>query len=373
MPGIRNVVFTQDGGFAGVYTAGQALARGDVVKADTGSREATKTTASTDSPLGIVVADATSGAEVAVAVAGVAFVNFQSGSTAAGDTAFVGSTAGRGHTSGLKVIGHCLDSGTAASGLKRVSLTVGAIHPTLFNNLLSGLGVLVQATTGATITTENPLSVARGGTGAATLPSHQILYGSGTSAISSSTSLIFNPTNGYLSLNISEVNTQSRIHAFGSSAATSSLLLERASADAFGAYTYHLKSRLAYKSATVVNDYSGGPIFSIYNSANVWKDVAAIWGQTTNVTSGTEAGDIVFFCATDGAIADADERMRITSAGSLSLVGASPTARLHLPAGTATASTAPLKLATGTALAAAEDGAMEYDTSHLWFTIGATR
>src|SRR3990167_1324633 len=237
----------------------------------------------------------------------------------------------------------------------------------------TGPGVLIQASSGASFTLENPLSVARGGTGAAPFSSHQILYGSGTSAISSSTSLIFNPTNGYLSLNISEVNTQSRIHAFGSSAATSSLLLERASADAFGAYTYHLKSRLAYKSATVVNDYSGGPIFSIYNSANVWKDVAAIWGQTTNVTSGTEAGDIVFFCATDGAVADADERMRITSAGSLSLVGAAPTARLHLPAGTATASTAPLKLATGTALAAAEDGAMEYDTSHLWFTIGATR
>jgi len=185
----------------------------------------------------------------------------------------------------------------------------------------TGPGVLIQASSGASFTLENPLSVARGGTGAATLPSHQILYGSGTSAISSSTSLIFNPTNGYLSLNISEVNTQSRIHAFGSSAATSSLLLERASADAFGAYTYHLKSRLAYKSATVVNDYSGGPIFSIYNSVNVWKDVAAIWGQATNVTSGTEAGDIVFFCATDGAIADADERMRISSAGVLTVTG----------------------------------------------------
>lgn len=51
----------------------------------------------------------------------------------------------------------------------------------------------------------------------------------------------------------------------------------------------------------------------------------------------------------------------------------SPTARLHLPAGTATASTAPLKFTTGTALTAAEDGAMEYHTSHLYFTIGSTR
>lgn len=34
---------------------------------------------------------------------------------------------------------------------------------------------------------------------------------------------------------------------------------------------------------------------------------------------------------------------------------------------------APLKLTTGTALTAAEDGAMEYDSSHLYFTIGSTR
>jgi hypothetical protein len=50
-----------------------------------------------------------------------------------------------------------------------------------------------------------------------------------------------------------------------------------------------------------------------------------------------------------------------------------PTARLHLPAGTATASSAPLKLTSGTALTTAEDGAIEYHGSHLYFTIGSTR
>lgn len=49
-----------------------------------------------------------------------------------------------------------------------------------------------------------------------------------------------------------------------------------------------------------------------------------------------------------------------------------PTARLHLPAGTATANTAPLKFTAGTLLnpAALEAGAMEYDTAtqDLWFT-----
>ena len=54
---------------------------------------------------------------------------------------------------------------------------------------------------------------------------------------------------------------------------------------------------------------------------------------------------------------------------------ATPTARLHLGAGTATANTAPLKLTTGTNLTTAEAGAMEFTTDNLYFTIttGAAR
>ncbi len=46
-------------------------------------------------------------------------------------------------------------------------------------------------------------------------------------------------------------------------------------------------------------------------------------------------------------------------------------ARLHLPAGTATAGTAPLMLTTGTNLTAAAAGAMEYATPDLFFTPGS--
>jgi len=52
---------------------------------------------------------------------------------------------------------------------------------------------------------------------------------------------------------------------------------------------------------------------------------------------------------------------------------ASPTAALNLKAGTATANTAPLKLASGTNLAAAETGALEYDGTYLYFTPAGTR
>ncbi len=52
---------------------------------------------------------------------------------------------------------------------------------------------------------------------------------------------------------------------------------------------------------------------------------------------------------------------------------ATPTARLHLGAGTATAETAPLKLTSGTNLTTPEDGAFEFDGTNLYFTVGGVR
>ena len=59
--------------------------------------------------------------------------------------------------------------------------------------------------------------------------------------------------------------------------------------------------------------------------------------------------------------------------GKIGIGNSTPTALLHLKAGTATAGTAPLKLNTGTALTTPEDGAIEYYGSHIYFTIGGTR
>jgi hypothetical protein len=50
-----------------------------------------------------------------------------------------------------------------------------------------------------------------------------------------------------------------------------------------------------------------------------------------------------------------------------------PTARLHLTAGTASAGTAPLKFTAGVNLTTPENGVIEYDGTHVYCTIGATR
>jgi hypothetical protein len=54
-------------------------------------------------------------------------------------------------------------------------------------------------------------------------------------------------------------------------------------------------------------------------------------------------------------------------------IGITPTATLHLKAGTATAGTAPIKLTAGVNLTAPEAGAVEYDGTDLHFTNGAGR
>ena len=66
-------------------------------------------------------------------------------------------------------------------------------------------------------------------------------------------------------------------------------------------------------------------------------------------------------------------RMTIQTTGEVGIGTASPTAVLHLIAGTATAGTAPLKFTSGTNLTTAEAGAMEYDGTSLYFTNGGAQ
>jgi len=53
--------------------------------------------------------------------------------------------------------------------------------------------------------------------------------------------------------------------------------------------------------------------------------------------------------------------------------GSAPTAKLHIAAGTATAGNAPLKLTAGTNLTTPENGAFEFDGTNLYFTVGGVR
>ena len=71
--------------------------------------------------------------------------------------------------------------------------------------------------------------------------------------------------------------------------------------------------------------------------------------------------------------AGANNAFCVSSAGRVQLGGVNPGAWLHLPAGTATANTAPIKLTAGTNLTTPENGAFEFDGTNLYFTVGGVR
>lgn len=63
----------------------------------------------------------------------------------------------------------------------------------------------------------------------------------------------------------------------------------------------------------------------------------------------------------------------VNNSGNVGIQVNTPTAYLHIKAGTATANTAPLKLTSGTNLTTPENGAFEFDGTNLYFTVGGVR
>jgi hypothetical protein len=117
-------------------------------------------------------------------------------------------------------------------------------------------------------------------------------------------------------------------------------------------------------SGTAADNIGGGMDWYIEDAAGTAELSARMATVLTTATNGAETSAMTWWTRTGGsAIA---ENMRLDGNGSLGL-GVTPTATLHLKAGSATI--APIKLTTGTPLATTEAGAIEFDNSHLWFTV----
>lgn len=114
--------------------------------------------------------------------------------------------------------------------------------------------------------------------------------------------------------------------------------------------------------------YNSGTTFDGSAARTLQLATVALASGGTNNTSYSTSGGFIYY---DGSKLIDNSILKIS--GSNIGIGSSPTARLHLAAGTATASTAPLKFTTGTNLTTPEAGAMEFSSSLLYFTPSSTR
>lgn len=110
-----------------------------------------------------------------------------------------------------------------------------------------------------------------------------------------------------------------------------------------------------------------GPAIAFKNSSGSYWNI--YHGSTDSFVGNNNLG----FMYTDGVIAGGINNVRVTftSSGNVGIGTTNPTAKLHLPAGTATQNTAPIKLTSGINLTTPESGAFEYDGTILYFTPSA--
>lgn len=122
--------------------------------------------------------------------------------------------------------------------------------------------------------------------------------------------------------------------------------------------------------AMASGDRLGGFLIGGSSSASAIRNSTLIAGfATENWVDASAYGSRFDFELTPNLSTTRAAKMRLLGSGRLYIgAGVDPTATLHLAAGTASASTAPLKFTSGTSNTTPEAGAIEYDGNKLWVT-----
>lgn len=166
--------------------------------------------------------------------------------------------------------------------------------------------------------------------------------------------------------------------------ATSSNTWGESSKLTFDGTTLNLTNNTAANTGllTLTGTSTGNLNIGFYNGATYKGGVGYIMasGNIGFLNANYSAADFMFLLNSSGSMLFQDAvtsavKMTLTKDGRMFIGGSTtPTSYLHLAAGTATASTAPLKFTSGTNLTTPETGAMEYNGTNLFFTrTGTTR
>lgn len=252
--------------------------------------------------------------------------------------------------------------------------------------------------------TQGILPVGRGGTGTSTAFTAGSVVYAGTSGVynQDNTNFFWDATNHRLGIGIA--GPTAKLHV-DTAAADDGVYLKN------GTTFVATLARLGSSDAGGLQIYSGSGAVSIQlrgdNTASYYNSGPLVIGGTTTITSykavvkGADSGLIVDMTSSDanhfawsksgstkwivgltGASQNAlyfydgaATRLYLANGGNIGIGSMVPAARVHISAGTATASTAPLKFTSGTSLTSAEAGAVEFTTDDYYATIttGAAR
>lgn len=134
-----------------------------------------------------------------------------------------------------------------------------------------------------------------------------------------------------------------------------------------------------------VGTTSPGQVLSLNNATPVIefkisdtvKTYFGVAGGTNSIINNSVVGDTVLRNQGNNIVFSTDSgttaNVYIKNGGNVGIGTVSPTAKLHLPASTASAGTAPLKINSGTLMTTPESGAIEYDGTNLYITLGGVR
>jgi hypothetical protein len=126
----------------------------------------------------------------------------------------------------------------------------------------------------------------------------------------------------------------------------------------------------SYGSTPFLRAYDGAYTYQFGGTASLNTNTIHLRGTAGNTELSSSIGNFYIALGGQGL---SDAKLFVGSNGKVGIGTTSPTAVLHLKAGTASPNTAPLKFTAGTNLTTPEAGAMEFDGTNLYFTPSATR
>jgi hypothetical protein len=220
---------------------------------------------------------------------------------------------------------------------------------------MAGVGSISSGLTGV-------LPVANGGTNTTTLTANKVMVGNGTSGVLTPTDLHWNNSNtllgiGETTLSTFKLTVKGDFPILFNTTSTANTLT-------YGGTRF-------FRNTSTLNNGNGFQ-FSFNNTSSAAAEYSYFGSYIIDNTAGSEDGGFILSPTLN---ATRTEAMRITNTGNVGIGQTTPTALLHLKAGTASPSTAPLKFTSQGAslLNPVEAGAVEFNGTNLFFTPSTTR